>query len=74
MKKLKNILSYVIVIVIAILIKEFIFFFFKVNGTSMYPTLNDGDLMILNEIGYYLNGVDRFDVVVVKKNGERLIK
>ena len=74
MKKLKNILSYVIVIVIAILIKEFIFSPIKVNGTSMYPTLNDGDLMILNEIGYYLNGVERFDVVVVKKNGERLIK
>lgn len=74
MEKLKNILSYVIVIIVAILIKEFIFSPIKVNGTSMYPTLDDGDLMILNEVGYYLNGVDRFDIVVVKKNGERLIK
>ena len=74
MEKFKNILSYVVVIVIAILIKEFIFSPIKVNGTSMYPTLDDGDLMILNEVGYYLNGVDRFDIVVVKKNGERLIK
>lgn len=72
--KIKNILSYVFVIAIAILIKEFIFSPIKVNGTSMYPTLNDGDLMILNEIGYHLNGVERFDIVVVKKNGERLIK
>ena len=74
MEKFKNILSYIIVIVIAILIKEFVFSPIKVNGTSMYPTLNDGDLMILNEIGYYLNGVERFDVVVVKHQGERLIK
>ena len=74
MDKFKNIMSYIIVIVIAILIKEFVFSPIKVNGTSMYPTLNDGDLMILNEIGYHLNGVERFDIVVVYKNGERLIK
>ena len=74
MKNLKNVLSYVIVIVIALLIKEYIFSPIKVNGSSMYPTLNDGDIMILNEIGYHLNGVNRFDIVVVKKNNERIIK
>ena len=40
----------------------------------MVPTLYDGDIMILNEIGYYLNGVDRFDIVVVDYDGEKLIK
>ncbi len=40
----------------------------------MYPTLLDGDIMILNEIGYYLNGVDRFDIVVVKADGDKIIK
>ena len=74
MKIIKNILSYVVVIVIALLIKEFVFSPIKVNGTSMYPTLNDGDIMILNEIGYHLNGVNRFDIVVVKKNNDRIIK
>jgi len=74
MKNIKTILSYVIVIVIALLIKEFIFSPIRVNGKSMYPTLNDGDIMILNEIGYHINGVERFDIVVVKKDGERLIK
>ncbi len=74
MKIIKNILSYVFVIVIALLIKEYIFSPIKVNGSSMYPTLNDGDIMILNEIGYYLNGVNRFDIVVVKKDNERIIK
>ncbi len=74
MKTFKNILSYVIVIIIALLIKEFIFSPIKVNGRSMYPTLHDGDIMILNEIGYYLGGVNRFDIVVVKINGDRIIK
>ena len=70
----KNILSYVLVIGIALLIKLFIFSPIKVNGTSMEPNLKDGDIMILNEIGYRLNGVDRFDIAVANVDGEKLIK
>ena len=78
-KNIKNILSYVLVIVIALLIKNYIFTPIRVNGSSMEPTLKDGDIMILNEIGYHLNGVKRFDIVVVKKSDnndddERIIK
>lgn len=73
-KIFKTIMSYVLVIAIAILIKLFIFSPVKVNGTSMVPTLNDGDIMLLNEIGYHLNGIDRFDIAVANVNGERLIK
>ena len=73
-RTIKNIFSYVIVIVVAILIKVFIFSPVKVNGTSMSPTLENGDIMILNEIGYYLNGLDRFDIAVANIDGERLIK
>ena len=70
----KNILSYVLVIGIALLIKLFIFSPIKVNGTSMEPNLKDGDIMILNEIGYHISGVNRFDIVVVNTNGEKIIK
>ena len=71
---IKNLLSYVVVIIVALLIKEYVFSPIKVNGTSMYPTLKDGDIMILNEIGYYLNGLNRFDIVVVNNGGEKIIK
>jgi len=70
----KNILSYVIVIIVAILIKSYVFSPIRVDGTSMYPTLDDGDIMILNEIGYHLNGVSRFSIVVVKTDSGRIIK
>ena len=70
----KNILSYVLVIALALLIKEYIFSPIKVNGPSMNPTLFDGDIMILNEIGYYLNGVKRFDIVVVDTDDDKIIK
>ena len=73
-KVIKNILSYVIVIAIALLIKQYIFSPIRVNGSSMYPTLVDGDIMFLNEIGYHLNGVKRFDIVVVNTDKDRIIK
>ena len=73
-KIVKNILSYVLVIGIALLIKFFIFSPIRVNGTSMEPNLKDGDIMILNEIGYRINGVKRFDIVVVNSDGEKIIK
>ncbi len=73
-KILKNILSFVLVIAIALIIKMFVFSPVKVNGTSMSPTLNDGDIMLLNEIGYRLYGVERFDIVVANVDGEKLIK
>lgn len=73
-KTIKNVMSYVLIIALALLIKRFVFSPIRVNGTSMYPTLNDGDIMILNEIGYYLNGVKRFDIVVVDTDDDKIIK
>ena len=40
----------------------------------MVPTLKDGDIMILDKIGYRINGLDRFDIVIVDYEGERIIK
>lgn len=73
-KRIKDILSIIVVIIIAAIIKLYVFSPVKVNGNSMVPTLNDGDYMILNEIGYRMNGLKRFDIVVANINGEMLIK
>ena len=40
----------------------------------MYPTLNDKDIMILNKIGYEVDGLERFDIVVIKYHDKYLIK
>ena len=48
-KVIKEILSYVVVIVIALLIKEFVFTLIIVNGDSMKDTLHDNDIMVLNK-------------------------
>ena len=73
-KMVKEILSYVIIIVIVLLVKKYVFSPIKVNGSSMMPTLHNGDIMILNEIGYYLNGLERFDIIVVDTEDDRIIK
>jgi len=73
-EKLKEILSYIIIIVIVLLIKQFIITPIRVNGNSMNDTLVDKDVMILDKISYRFSNIKRFDIVVVKKNNEYLIK
>lgn len=44
--------SIVIAIIIAFLIKTFLFDLVKVDGLSMYPTLNHNDRLIVTKLGY----------------------
>ncbi|NLY80300.1 MAG: signal peptidase I [Lysinibacillus sp.] len=54
----------VIALLIAVIIRYFLFTPIVVDGDSMMPTLKDGDKMIVNKIGYRIGGPDRFDIVV----------
>lgn len=67
----KDILSYIIIIIVVVLIRTFLITLVKVDGTSMYPTLNDNDLLILKK---YDKNIERFDIVVVKYNKSKLVK
>ena len=49
---IKDILSYVLIIVIVVLIRIFIFDPVRVDGSSMNNTLNDGQILILNKLTY----------------------
>lgn len=60
---IKSILS---AIVIAILIKTFIFNTTYVLGNSMLPTLHEKDRLFANKISLYFSGPSRGDVVVLK--------
>ena len=71
---IKEISVYVIIILIIILLKMYVISPIRVNGTSMNPTLENGDIMILNKIGYRITKIKRFDIVVIKYKDELLIK
>ena len=49
---------------LAWVIRFFLFTPIVVDGESMMPTLEDGDRMIVNKIGYEVGEPDRFDIVV----------
>ena len=49
---------------LAWLIRYFLFTPIVVDGESMMPTLEDGDRMIVNKIGYEVGEPDRYDIVV----------
>ncbi len=73
-EKYKEILSYIIIIIVVLLIKHYIITPIKVNGNSMNNTLKDKDIMILDKISYRFQEIERFDIVVVKKGNDYLIK
>ena len=74
-KKKKNIflslLPYVIIVLVVVLIRTFIVTPVQVDGSSMYPTLEDKEILILKK---YDKSFKRFDIVVFDYKGARLIK
>lgn len=60
-----------IAVLLAVVIRYFLLAPIVVDGSSMMPTLNDQDRMIVNKIGYTLGSPDRFDIVVFHATEER---
>jgi len=74
MKKIfKEIIQYIVILIIVILIRTFIITPVTVVGSSMYPTLKDKELLLLSKISYKLHEIERFDTVVIKEE-EYIIK
>lgn len=77
MKKfVKEIYSYIIIIIIVVLVRSFIITPVIVNGPSMEKTLYNGELLILNKLDKELNKLKRYDIVVIndKNDNELIIK
>ena len=71
-KWLKENIVFLIVLTAIIITRLFFFSPIRVNGTSMYPTLQDKEFMILNKISLK-QGINRFDIVVVQDNNNKYI-
>ncbi len=70
----KEYFIYVCIILLIVFIRSFIVTPVRVNGESMYPTLKDREIMLLNKIYYRFNDIKRFDIVVVNTKDEKIIK
>lgn len=71
-KWLKENIVFLIILTAIIITRLFFFSPIRVNGTSMYPTLQDKEFMILNKISLK-QGINRFDIVVVQDNNNKHI-
>ena len=71
---LKDILSYVLIILVVVAIRVFIFDPVRVDGPSMNTTLSNGEVIILNKYEYRKKDIERYDVVVIKLDGKKIIK
>lgn len=71
MKYIKEMIPYIIIVLIVVLIRTFFITPVRVVGSSMYPSLKDGNIILLKK---YDKNYERFEVVVFYRNNERLIK
>lgn len=76
MKKetIKELFTYVFIILFIILIRTFVITPVRVNGNSMNDTLKNGEILILDKVSYRFNDIKRFDIVVIDRKTEKFIK
>lgn len=58
--------SIIIAVVLALLLKQFVFYSVLVNGASMEPTLHHNDRLFANKLALYFKGPKRGDIVSFK--------
>jgi signal peptidase I len=66
-----ELIPYALIIILVLLIRTFFYTPVRVNGSSMQPTLYDGDYLILEKFDIR---IDRFDIIVLNYQKERLVK
>ncbi|QDP39752.1 signal peptidase I [Radiobacillus deserti] len=57
-------------VVLAAVLRSFLFASYVVDGKSMEPTLYDGNLLMVNKVVYDWKDIDRFDVIIFHANKE----
>lgn len=60
--------AFIIGVIIFAFIRTFFFSNYIVEGESMMPTLQDGNKLVVNKMGYQVGELNRFDVIVFHAN------
>ncbi len=71
MKIIKELIPYVIIIILVLIIRTYIITPVIVQGTSMSNTLEDQDILFLNKFD---TSYERFDIVVLEHDSSKLVK
>ena len=71
MKVIKELIPYVVILVVVIFIRTFIVTPVIVSGTSMDNTLKDGEILLLNKFD---KNYARYDIIIFDYNDSKLVK
>lgn len=58
----------ILAIILALIIKNYVFAFYIVDGSSMEPTLQDGQVLMVNNFTYRIREPQRGDVIIFVKD------
>src|SRR5699024_9450498 len=64
----------IVAIIVAFIIRTFIFSTSIVDGNSMYPTLEDGERVIINKFSYLVTNHHRVNIVIIENNEKNYVK
>ena len=70
MKKIKELIPYIVILVVVILIRTYVATPVIVNGPSMQTTLYTNDMLVLKKT----KKINRYDIVVIKTEDTTIIK
>ena len=73
-KFIKEIIPYIVIILVVVLVRTYIITPVIVVGDSMVPTLEEKQILLLNKIDYKFNKIERYDIVVIKVEKSEIIK
>src|SRR5690625_7181683 len=64
----------IIAILLAFLLRTFVFATSVVEGESMYPALEDGEKIIFNKLIYMISDPERGDIVIIQHPQKKYMK
>ena len=73
-KMMKDLISYLLIVLSVIIIRLFLFDHVRVDWPSIYITLSYKEILILNKIKYRTTDIKRYDVVVARVDNTKIIK
>ena len=76
----KKILKYLIEVIILVVVVLFLFIHvistIRVSGDSMYPSMHNDDILVINKMNLQQDYIERFDIVYINSEalGKRIVK
>ena len=70
---IKDSIKYILFVLTIIIIAVYVIGFNQVIGSSMNPTLNNNDVLILDKLVYRLKNIKRYDIVAINDEQSKYI-